>query len=92
MERKQLHILVSGWVQGVGFRYFAQVKAAACNVKGHAKNLPDGKVEIVAEGRKEDLDKYVRELRRGPLLARVTNVKIKELPYSGKYQTFRILW
>ncbi len=61
-------------------------------MKGHAKNLPDGKVEIVAEGRKEDLDKYVRELRRGPLLARVTNVKIKELPYSGKYQTFRILW
>ena len=92
MERKQLHILASGWVQGVGFRYFAQTKAAILNIKGYAKNLPNGKVEIVAEGRKDDLDKYVMELRRGPILAKVTDLKVKELPYTGKYQTFRILW
>jgi len=92
MERKQLHILVSGWVQGVGFRYFAQTKAVVFNIKGHAKNLPSGKVKIVVEGRKDDLDKYVKELRRGPILARVTNVELKELPHTGKYQTFRILW
>jgi len=92
MEGKQLHILVSGWVQGVGFRYFARTKAATLNIKGYAKNLSGGKVEIVAEGEKGDLDKYVMELRRGPTLARVTNLKIKEFPYTGKYQTFRILW
>lgn len=92
VERKQLHILVSGWVQGVGFRYFARTKAAMFNIKGYAKNLPDGKVEVVAEGQKEDLDKYVMELRRGPTLARVTNLKIKEFPSTRKYQTFRILW
>jgi acylphosphatase len=89
-DDKQYHILLSGWVQGVGFRYFTQSRAVMLGIKGYVRNLRNGKVEVVAEGPKSDLDAFINYLRSGPQLARVTGAEVKEKPYSGRYHNFRI--
>ena len=89
-DYKQFHILVSGWVQGVGFRYFAQSRAVMLSIKGYVRNLRSGQVEVVAEGQKSDLENFVHYLRRGPELSRVTGVEIKEQSYGGRYHNFRL--
>jgi acylphosphatase len=89
-DYKQFHILVSGWVQGVGFRYFAQSRAMMLGIKGYVRNLRNGQVEVVAEGTKSDLEIFVHHLRRGPDFSRVAGVESKEQPYSGMYHNFQI--
>ena len=66
--------LVSGRVQGVGFRYFARRVAGRLGLVGWVRNLPDGSVEAVAEGSPEELARFHSELRLGPTLADVTKV------------------
>lgn len=65
---------VSGLVQGVGYRFFARRAAAQAGVRGYAKNLLDGRVEVYAIGSPEQLKKIERELRRGPSGASVEGV------------------
>ncbi len=67
--------VVRGVVQGVGYRYFALRQAAALGVTGHARNLPDGSVEVVAEGGEQTLAEFEQRLRRGPAAADVTSVE-----------------
>jgi acylphosphatase len=69
--------LVSGNVQGVGYRAFAQRKAQELGLSGYAENLRDGRVEVVAEGPREDLEQFLRFLRQGPRLARVDQVEVQ---------------
>jgi acylphosphatase len=66
--------LVSGRVQGVGFRYYALRTAEAMRVAGFARNLPDGRVEVVAEADEEVLVRFEDRLRQGPSFARVESV------------------
>jgi acylphosphatase len=66
--------LVSGRVQGVGFRYFARRVAGRLGIAGWVRNLPDGSVEAVADGTPEELARFQAELRIGPTLAEVTRV------------------
>ena len=61
----QLHIIVSGKVQGVGYRYFSQMKAVQYGVTGWAKNLSDGSVEILAIGTNDELEPFIEDLRVG---------------------------
>lgn len=68
--------LVRGRVQGVGYRAFAQQKALELGLSGYAENLPDGRVEVVAEGPKEALEVFLHHLRQGPRLARVEEVEV----------------
>ncbi len=72
--------VVSGHVQGVGFRRFVQRKARDLGLSGHAANLPDVGVEVLADGEAAALDHLERWLRRGPPLARVTNVQVQPAP------------
>jgi acylphosphatase len=65
-HRARVRILVTGRVQGVGFRYFAATRARALGLHGYARNLPGGQVEVVAEGPRGDLDKLLDGLRYGP--------------------------
>jgi acylphosphatase len=65
---------ISGLVQGVGYRFFARRAAAQTGVRGYAKNLLDGRVEVYAIGSAEQLKKIERELRRGPSGASVEGV------------------
>jgi acylphosphatase len=76
---RQVYV-VSGHVQGVGFRRFVQRKARDLGLSGHAANLPDGRVEVLADGDAAALGHLERWLQRGPPLARVTNVQIQPAP------------
>ena len=89
-QKMQRYILISGKVQGVGFRYFTQQNATKLGIHGYAKNLLNGKVEVVAEGDKATLDQFVTILRKGPSAAKVKDVKVKERPLGGEYTSFEI--
>ena len=68
--------IISGRVQGVGFRYFTQAAAAREGVRGWVENLPDGRVAIGAEADPGALERFERHIRRGPPGARVEHVEI----------------
>jgi len=67
--------LVNGRVQGVGYRYFVLREAEALGITGFARNLPDGRVEVVAEGPDEALASFEGRLRQGPAFSTVTGVE-----------------
>ncbi|PAV10645.1 acylphosphatase [Methanosarcina spelaei] len=75
-ETVRAEILVSGRVQGVGFRRFARNAAERLGVESNPKNLRDGRVFIIAEGRPEAVELYISELRKGPTFAHVENVDV----------------
>jgi acylphosphatase len=68
--------LVSGSVQGVGYRFFARNAARALGIRGHARNLPDGRVEVLACGEAAALDEFIARLHEGPKWSRVTDVAV----------------
>lgn len=86
----QLRIIVSGKVQGVGYRYFSQMKAVQYGVKGWAKNLPDGSVEIIAQGNKNQLDPFIEELRKGNPFSKINHLDITEMEQTEPYHSFTI--
>ena len=81
--------VVSGRVQGVGFRFFAERAANKEGVFGWVRNLPDGRVETVVEGSDDAVERYLAEIRKGPLGARVTDVAVEDRP-PGKFESFEI--
>ena len=86
----RVHVFVSGRVQGVAYRYFVVRRASEIPVKGWVKNLRDGRVEIIAEGEKADLESFLGFLRQGPRMADVDDMDILWEAYLGEYQDFRI--
>jgi acylphosphatase len=84
------HYVISGGVQGVGFRFFAQRVAARHQVVGYVRNLEDGRVEAVAEGSPEGIEGFKHDLAAGPGLARVEQVEEVSVEPTGRYSTFRI--
>ncbi len=84
------HYIVSGRVQGVGFRYFTLDAAARENVDGWVRNLADGRVEIDAEGDAEALVRFERSVRQGPRGARIAAVDVEERQPGGRAQGFFI--
>ena len=75
--------LVTGRVQGVGYRYFVLREAERLGLAGFARNLPDGRVEVVAEGTDEVLGQFEGRLRDGPSFASVTAVDRAPIPARG---------
>jgi acylphosphatase len=86
----QFQIVVSGKVQGVGYRYFAQMKAVQFGITGWVKNRSDGAVEMVTTGTKENLDLFIEEIRRGNPFSTVDQIEINEISTGEKYQSFTI--
>ncbi len=82
--------LISGRVQGVGYRYFAEGVANQLGIRGYVKNLWDGSVEIYAIGGEDSLEEFKRHLVEGPRSARVTNIQEFEEPVDKRYITFVI--
>ena len=85
--REPRRYLVSGMVQGVGYRYFAMRAAQRLGIGGYARNLPDGSVEVYAVGSAPKLVEFRKELERGPEGASVTGVAEEEAslqPESGR--------
>jgi len=89
-ELASAHIVVSGVVQGVGFRYTAIRKATQYGLKGFVRNLHSGDVEVVVEGEKGLITDFVRELRVSPSYAHITNVAVEWGEYTGMYEDFRV--
>ncbi|NIM07166.1 MAG: acylphosphatase [Armatimonadetes bacterium] len=89
-QRARFHAIISGEVQWVGFRAFAEYHAQRLGVTGFVRNLPDGNVEVIAEGEKPALDALLEELHRGPGSARVKHVAISWQTPTGEYHSFYI--
>lgn len=86
------HVVVSGRVQGVFFRYHTQQLAKEMGVRGWVRNLPDGRVEAVFEGEREKVKEMIEFCRRGPPSAHVVDVKVKWESYREEFEDFEIRW
>lgn len=89
-QLEQLHALVDGHVQGVGFRYFVAQHARSLCLTGWVRNTWDGQVEVTAEGKKTDLEILLEQLRSGPGNSYVASVKVDWLPATSKFTSFSI--
>lgn len=83
-----MHLLVSGRVQGVGFRFFVVRAARDAGLLGWVRNLADGRVEVWAEGAPAALETLERFVRRGPPRAHVTGVTRTEEQARGEFDSF----
>ena len=86
MKRQARQLYVSGRVQGVGFRFFAERTAAKLGIGGYARNLYDGRVEVYAIGSPQQLDALRDALRSGPAMAHVENVDEKDAAILPEYE------
>jgi acylphosphatase len=84
------HIVVSGIVQGVGYRYFVMKAARRMELVGWVKNLPNGDVEIDVEGPRGLIESFIQELRVGNTWATVRNIEVEWVKYTGKYTGFDV--
>ena len=82
--------LISGQVQGVGYRYFAQRSAARHQVRGYVKNLDDGRVEAIAQGTAKQVDEFKHDLIAGPSFSKVDEIEETVLEPTSGYSAFRI--
>ncbi len=87
---RRVHIIVSGRVQGVFFRANTQEVAQRLGLSGYVRNLPDGRVEVVAEGAEEALRKLIEWCHEGPPLARVERVEVRWENPTGEFSGFHI--
>jgi acylphosphatase len=83
-------IVVRGYVQGVGFRYFCQSRATRLQLTGWVRNLPDSSVELMVEGDRGGIETLIEELKVGPRSASVADVRVQWKPFTGKYHSFSI--
>ena len=90
MVQKQIHIFVTGRVQGVFFRQSTKVMAIKNNAKGWVRNLDDGRVEIVAQGEIQDIDNLAHWCKTGPANSRVDEFELSEENISDEFETFEV--
>ena len=90
MPGKAVRIIVSGLVQGVGFRYYVYRQAKSLGLAGYARNLPTGQVEIIASGDKGLIDELVKSARVGPSHASVSDVQLEEIEIFEPFKDFGI--
>jgi acylphosphatase len=90
MNGRCAHIVVSGLVQGVGYRYFALRRAEKLGVTGYARNLPDGRVEILACGAEGLIADFVAILRVGPAASSVGDVAVEWVKPGEIFDRFEI--
>jgi acylphosphatase len=89
-DKMRLHAIVHGRVQGVGFRAYTQHEAISLQLCGWVRNNSDGTVEVVAEGPKTALDRFLHYLQTGPPCASVTRVESSWGSYSGEFVHFSV--
>lgn len=89
--RRRVHLLISGRVQGVGYRAAVRRWAEAGGLSGWVRNLADGRVEVMAEGDGMAVEALIQRCRQGPPLARVADCRLTEAEPEGDLAEFRIL-
>ncbi len=89
-ERVRVRLVIAGVVQGVAFRYHTAEEARRLGVRGWGRNLPDGRVELEAEGGRDALQALVRFCERGPPAAQVDGVQVEWREFRGELGPFAI--
>ena len=90
MSETRAHLLIEGRVQGVCYRAFTSDIVHTLGLNGWVKNLFDGRVEAVFEGKKELIERAIQECYSGPPGARVTNIEVKWEEFKGDLKGFAI--
>jgi len=90
MSVRSVYLVVSGHVQGVGFRYFALHKALEFQIAGWVCNAPDGKVEIEAEGKDRDIETFIDWMKIGPSRAMIRSFSVSEISPPRNFTDFTI--
>jgi acylphosphatase len=91
-DREELHAVVHGRVQGIGFRYFVVEHALALGLRGFARNLSNGDVEVLAQGPRSALERLLLLLRQGPSSAYVTEVTTTWRQPTEHVSGFHVRW
>ncbi len=86
------HIFVLGFVQGVGFRRYLKSKAKPLGINGWVKNLPDGRVEIFAQGKKKDIEKLIEIAQKGNIFSMIKGVDVEWEEDKEEFSDFQILF
>jgi acylphosphatase len=86
----RFHVIISGKVQGVFFRSKTKRTAIELDITGWVRNLADGRVEAVFEGEKENIERMINWCRKGPELARVTDVVVISERYTWEFKSFDV--
>lgn len=84
------YLLITGMVQGVGYRWFVMRRAKESNLAGYVRNLPDGDVEVEVEGDRGLIIDFAEELKIGPQSGHVTDIKINWGEFENKFKGFEI--
>lgn len=88
--RAAAEIVIEGRVQGVGFRDYARRRASRLGLHGYVMNLDDGRVRVHAEGDRELVEEFARQLESGPPAARVERIEVRWLPATGRFTGFDV--
>lgn len=88
---KQIHLYISGFVQGVGYRAHTRYKAKQLGLVGWVKNLPDGRVEAVIQGSEEKLKKMMKLCEKGSYFAQVKEIVVEWEDPAKKFSEFTII-
>jgi len=88
--KSNVHVIISGRVQGVWFRASTKQKAEQLGLKGWVRNAPDGKVEAIFEGDENQINEMIKWCHRGPPLSKVTNVEVKKQNLTNGFEGFSI--
>ena len=87
---RRAHLFISGYVQGVGFRWYVERSARRIGICGFVKNLRDGRVEVVAEGNDDLVEQFLQELKDGSFKGYIEEIKRVEEEYKGECSDFTI--
>ncbi len=88
----QAYLNITGKVQGVFYRDTSQKRAQELNLTGYVKNMPDGSVEALVQGPKEDIEAFIKWCQQGPPSANVENVEVKWQEVTETYDSFEVTY
>lgn len=91
-ENARAHLMISGRVQGVFYRMETKSAADHIGVFGWVRNIPDGRVEALVEGEKQQVETLIQWCRKGPTAARVHDVEVSWEPYRGEFTSFEVTY
>ena len=91
MKLFRVHAIISGDVQGVGFRFHTRIKARNLGLKGWIRNLDSGEVEAVFEGEDDKVNQIIDWCKKGPDSSLVKDVKVDFEDYTGEFESFEVL-
>lgn len=88
---KRVHLIISGFVQGIGYRAWIKREATKLGITGWVKNREDGEVEAICEGKPESIEALINLAKQGPLLSQINQVEVKWEASRGEYASFEIV-